>query len=253
MATIERRVLIACNPRYRYRYERDRIASALSEASFSDGETIIQQGDTGTTFYVIKGGSVTVQKDGEKVNTLQQVCTAAARHAHRTSCPSRLTNADASNAQTRRASSTLHDFLPCSDPPPYRQPTPTPLAPLAPLCPHPRLYHAAHRAISSARAHCSPLSRPTPPSSPMGASSCSPSARATLRSYSGANSPYATAVSTWHPPAVHAAAAPPHEHLPAARCCCPHGTRHVATLWPPSRPRSPQRGVVYLGCGWVYL
>ena len=50
--------------------EQDRVAVALRDCSVSEGDTIITQGDKGTTFFIIKGGSVEVSKDGEKLTDL---------------------------------------------------------------------------------------------------------------------------------------------------------------------------------------
>jgi cAMP-dependent protein kinase regulator len=53
-------------------YERSTIADALSEVKFSAGETIITQGEPGNDFYIIKSGSVTCFKDGNKVLEIDQ-------------------------------------------------------------------------------------------------------------------------------------------------------------------------------------
>ncbi|KAL1521216.1 hypothetical protein AB1Y20_022765 [Prymnesium parvum] len=51
--------------------EKDRVAAALQDKSCREGETVITQGDKGSTFYVIKGGKVEVSKNGEVVTTLE--------------------------------------------------------------------------------------------------------------------------------------------------------------------------------------
>ncbi|KAJ2002880.1 hypothetical protein GGI04_003170 [Coemansia thaxteri] len=43
-------------------YERQKIADALETVSFNDGETIVQQGDAGSDFYLIEHGSIRVYK-----------------------------------------------------------------------------------------------------------------------------------------------------------------------------------------------
>ena len=51
--------------------EKDRLAVALRETTYNIGEKVIKQGDKGTTFYIVKAGSVDVVTDGEVKATLK--------------------------------------------------------------------------------------------------------------------------------------------------------------------------------------
>jgi signal-transduction protein with cAMP-binding, CBS, and nucleotidyltransferase domain len=50
--------------------EREKVVEAFTLVSYSDGETVITQGETGSTFYIVKDGTMVVTKDGEKVAML---------------------------------------------------------------------------------------------------------------------------------------------------------------------------------------
>merc|ERR1719350_903714 len=51
--------------------EKKELAKALVEMHFTQGESIIQQGEPGNTFYILYDGFVSIQKDGAEVTKLQ--------------------------------------------------------------------------------------------------------------------------------------------------------------------------------------
>jgi len=48
-------------------YERSQLSDALKPEVFPDGVTIVKQGETGTTFYIVEDGSAVAKKDGQEV------------------------------------------------------------------------------------------------------------------------------------------------------------------------------------------
>jgi cGMP-dependent protein kinase len=46
------------------------VVEAFTLVSYKDGETVITQGENGSTFYIVKDGTMLVTKDGEKVAVL---------------------------------------------------------------------------------------------------------------------------------------------------------------------------------------
>ena len=53
-------------------YERSKIADALDTVKFSDGQTIIQEGDIGEAFYILESGAATVHKKSEGSKVLRE-------------------------------------------------------------------------------------------------------------------------------------------------------------------------------------
>lgn len=47
--------------------EREKLADLFNKEMFSDGQTIISQGDDGDRFYILKEGKATAVKDGKQV------------------------------------------------------------------------------------------------------------------------------------------------------------------------------------------
>jgi CRP/FNR family cyclic AMP-dependent transcriptional regulator len=52
------------------RKELERVAENLAERTFSNGETIATEGESGVGFFVIEDGSATVSQGGETIRTL---------------------------------------------------------------------------------------------------------------------------------------------------------------------------------------
>lgn len=51
--------------------ERMEVAKALTESTFQKGESVMQQGETGDTFYILTAGEVTVAKQGKEATTVK--------------------------------------------------------------------------------------------------------------------------------------------------------------------------------------
>ena len=50
--------------------EREKVVEAFTLTSYKDGETVITQGESGSTFFIVKDGTMVVSKDGKQVATL---------------------------------------------------------------------------------------------------------------------------------------------------------------------------------------
>jgi CRP-like cAMP-binding protein len=76
--------------------DRKKLAAQMAERTFSEGETITEQGQSGVGFFVIEQGSATVSIKGEIVRTLGpgewfgEIALIDDDHARRRSSPARI-------------------------------------------------------------------------------------------------------------------------------------------------------------------